>query len=98
MANQIQVRLKTTNDEFSVPDSTTSVPASVGSDQLNKLVHSLLTNNLDKRAFDTLGKRIDKRELPQSRISPVLVHVHCCCRGLTAWRMSRRTALHHFLL
>ena len=48
MANQIQVRLKTTNDEFAVPDSTTSVPASVGSDQLNKLVHSLLTNNLDK--------------------------------------------------
>ena len=47
MANQIQVRLKTTNDEFAVPDSTTSVPASVGSDQLNKLVHSLLTN-LDK--------------------------------------------------
>jgi hypothetical protein len=59
MANQIQVRLKTTNDEFSVPDSTTSVPASVGSDQLNKLVHSLLTTNLDKDSIPDFGEAHD---------------------------------------
>ena len=39
---QLQVRLKTTNEEFAVPDETLSVPVNVGPEKLNKLVHSLL--------------------------------------------------------
>ena len=39
---QLQVRLKTTNEEFAVPDETLSVPANVGPEKLNKLVNSLL--------------------------------------------------------
>ena len=42
MENQIEIRLKTTNEEFSVPDSTTSVPSNVGPEKLNKLVQSQL--------------------------------------------------------
>ena len=39
---QIQIRLKTTQDTFAVPDSTLSVPQNVNPDKLNKLVHNLL--------------------------------------------------------
>jgi len=42
MENQIEVRFKTTNEDFAVPDSTTSVPANVGPEKLNKLVQSQL--------------------------------------------------------
>ena len=42
MENQIEVRFKTTNEDFAVPDSTTSVPANVGPEKLNKLVQESL--------------------------------------------------------
>ena len=49
---QIQIRLKTTQDTFAVPDSTLSVPQNVNPDKLNKLVHNLLQHVENVPDFD----------------------------------------------
>lgn len=44
---QLQIRLKTSQEEYTVPDTTLSVPANVNPDKLNKLVQSLLENHVE---------------------------------------------------
>lgn len=45
---QVQIRLKTVNEAFAVPDSAVSVPDNVGPEKLNKLVKSLLSHLEDE--------------------------------------------------
>lgn len=50
--NQIQVKLKTTSEQFAVPDSTLSVPSKIGPEKLNELVHNLLQEKDEVPEFD----------------------------------------------
>jgi ribosome biogenesis protein YTM1 len=43
-SRQIQIKLRTTEDQFAVPDATLSVPLNIGPERLNSLVKSLLTH------------------------------------------------------
>jgi len=49
-ASQVQVKFRTVNEKYAVPDATLSVPSNVESDGLNKLIKNLLqessTSNL----------------------------------------------------
>ena len=49
---QIQVKLKTTNEDFAVPDSTLSVPTDCTPEKLNKLVQNLLQHLNEVPEFD----------------------------------------------
>ena len=41
-SSQVQVKFRTVNEKYAVPDTTLSVPANVESDGLNKLIKNLL--------------------------------------------------------
>jgi len=69
---QLQIKLKTTQESYAVPDSTLSVPENVDPEKLNKLIKSLLNNVENIPEFDfflsddllrtTLGEFIKDRE------------------------------------
>ena len=44
---QLQVKLKTTQELFAVPDSTLSIPENVNPDKLNQLLKSLLVDKVE---------------------------------------------------
>ena len=44
---QLQVKLKTTQESFAVPDSTLSVPENVNPEKLNQLLKSLLLDKVE---------------------------------------------------
>ena len=50
--NQLQIKLKTTQESYAVPDSTLSVPENVDPEKLNKLIKSLLNNVENIPEFD----------------------------------------------
>ena len=49
---QLQIKLKTTQETYAVPDSTLSVPENVDPEKLNKLIKSLLNNEETIPEFD----------------------------------------------
>ena len=56
---QVQIKFRTPNEKYAVPDTTLSVPSNVDSDGLNKLVKKLLLessaseqNEVEKVQFD----------------------------------------------
>ena len=49
---QLQIKLKTTQETYAVPDSTLSVPENVDPEKLNKLIKSLLNNEENIPEFD----------------------------------------------
>ena len=49
---QLQIKLKTTQEAYAVPDSTLSVPENVDPEKLNKLIKSLLNNVENIPEFD----------------------------------------------
>ena len=49
---QLQIKLKTTQESYAVPDSTLSVPENVDPEKLNKLIKSLLNNVENIPEFD----------------------------------------------
>ena len=49
---QLQIKLKTTQETYAVPDSTLSVPENVDPEKLNKLIKSLLNNVENIPEFD----------------------------------------------
>ena len=58
-ASQVQIKFRTQNEKYAVPDTTLSVPSNVESDGLNKLVKKLLLessaseqNEVEKVHFD----------------------------------------------
>ena len=58
-ASQVQIKFRTQNEKYAVPDTTLSVPSNVESDGLNKLVKKLLLessaseqNEVEKVQFD----------------------------------------------
>ena len=73
--SQVQIKFRTPNEKYAVPDTTLSVPSNVESDGLNKLVKKLLLessvseqNEVEKVQFDFI--LLD--ELVRGSISDVL--------------------------
>ena len=74
-ASQVQIKFRTQNEKYAVPDTTLSVPSNVESDGLNKLVKKLLLessaseqNEVEKVHFDFI--LLD--ELVRGNLSDVL--------------------------
>ena len=44
---QLQIKLKTTQETYAVPDSTLSIPENVDPEKLNQLIKSLLTDKVE---------------------------------------------------
>ena len=76
-SSQVQVKFRTVNEKYAVPDTTLSVPANVESDGLNKLIKNLLresstTNLSDHEITHIFFDFILLDELVRGTLSDVL--------------------------